>query len=200
MYSNDTLIALLKEGNEAAFREIYNHYYYPILKNISKWEADPDSQEDLVQDVFIALWEKKEQIASNVNIGGWLFTTSYHMTMTHLRKTLKMSLQPIEAYGIGQLPQLSDEDILLKETAYVSKLGTLRAAIELLSEQKKKAFILYKVKGLSYMEIARQMGISEFSVKQYVKMAMSHLKKLVKTADKELSVLCIIAFSASHLC
>ncbi|ANH81634.1 hypothetical protein A8C56_12180 [Niabella ginsenosidivorans] len=199
MYSNSTLIELLKEGDETAFREIYDRYYDPVLKNISKWEADLNSREDILQEVFMELWNKKEHISPNVNIGGWLFTTSYHMTMSHLRKTLKMPIRSIENYSIEQLHRMPDEeDILLKEALYVSKLGRLKSAIELLSEQKKKAFILYKVKGLPYVEIARQMGISEFSVRQYVKMAMNHLRKLVKISDKELSILCIIVFCLSR--
>jgi RNA polymerase sigma-70 factor (ECF subfamily) len=196
MHPHGTLITLLKQGDESVFKDIYNKYYYPILNNIAKWVADRDSQEDLLQEVFMELWNKKEHISPEADIGGWLFTKSYYLTMTHLRKALKVSFQSIEEHNIEALSPVADEDVLWREEKYSSKLALLKSAIELLPEQKKRTFILYKVQGLSYVEIAQQMGISEFSVRQYVKLAMSHLKKQVKIEEADLYILCVIVFSA----
>jgi len=200
MHPRSTLIASLKQGDETAFREIYLKFYSPIRKNIAKWVADADSQEDLLQEVFIELWNSRERISPNADIGGWLFTTSYHLSMRFLRKQLQVDVQSIDEYNIEQLSPVTEEDVLLGEYQYSSRLALLKSAIELLPGQKKKTFILYKVQGLSYEEIARQMGISEFSVRQYVKLAMSHLKKNVKVEDADLCILCFLVFSSAVCC
>lgn len=198
MYSNSTLIALLKEGNETAFREIYNRYYYPILQNIAKWEADSSTREDLLQEVFIQLWNKRTVLPEGTDIGGWLFRASYHMTMSHLRKVLKVNLQSIDEREI-ELSLVEDDGVFVEER-HLSRLSVLKSAIELLPEQKKKTFLLYKVQGLSYDEIARQMGISELSVRQYVKMAVSHLRKTVKLSEVDLYAFCLVVFSTPVFC
>lgn len=200
MHSSSTLIALLKEGDEVAFREVYHKYYYPIRNNIAKWVSDADTQEDLLQEVFIELWNSRARISSQADIGGWLFTTSYHLTMSFLRKALQVNVQEIDEYALEQAAPGTEQDVLSGEYRYSARLALLKSAIELLPEQKKKSFILYKVQGLSYDEIARQMGISEFSVRQYVKMAMSHLKKNVKVEDIDLCILSMVAFSAPVFC
>lgn len=195
MDSNSTLIALLQKGDETAFREIYNRFYQPVLKNIAKWESDVNTQEDILQEVFIELWSKKEQLSTEMNIGGWLFKASYHRTISHLRKLLKVNLQSIHEHDLETVSPVSEDDALSGEELYLSKLSLLKSAIELLPEQKKKTFIMYKIQGLSYVEIARQMGISELSVRQYVKTAVSHLRQMVKLSEADLYIFCTIVFS-----
>jgi RNA polymerase sigma factor (sigma-70 family) len=179
------LIAQCKAGGEAAFRCIFDHYYLPIKHNISRFVADSNSAADILQDVFLTLWEKKHTLADDTNIEGWLFSVSYYKSVSFIRKSIKAPVELPE--DLSLFP--ATENAMEKEDLYASQMQLLQEGIAKLSPQKKTAFILYKVKGWSYQEISREMGISELSAKQYVKMSLQFLKQYVRSHDLEISVL-----------
>lgn len=183
------LVLQCKNGNEAAFRWIFDHYYLPVKRNIAKFVADTDTAADILQNVFLALWEKKHTLRDDTNIESWLFSVSYYQSVSYIRKTVKSPLSfaeqdlPTQAYG------MAESDPLEKEALYASKMHLLQEGINQLSPQKKAAFILYKIKGRTYQEISAEMGISELSARQYVKMSLQFLKQYVRSHELEITVL-----------
>jgi RNA polymerase sigma factor (sigma-70 family) len=187
------LIAQCKAGSEEAFRCIFDHYYRPIKNNIARFVADPNSAADILQDVFLALWEKKHTLPDDTDIEGWLFTVSYYKSVSFIRKSIKAPVGlPEES---DTLYAVAESDTMEKEDLYASQLHLLQEGIAQLSPQKKTAFILYKIKGRSYKEISQEMGISELSAKQYVKMSLQFLKQYVRSHELEISVLSYILLS-----
>ncbi len=183
------LIRRCKAGEEEAFRCIFQHYYVPVKKNIIKFVADLHSAADILQDVFLTLWIKKHTLSDDTDIEAWLFSVSYYKSVSFLRKTVRSPVElPEEADIFGPYTNSAGE-MTEMESVYSSQLHLLNEGIEQLSPQKKRAFILYKVKGKSYEEISQEMGLSELSVKQYVKTAMQFLKQYVRSHQLEISIL-----------
>lgn len=188
------LIAQCKTGNEEAFRCIFDHYYQPIRNNIARFVSDSGSAADILQDVFLTLWEKKHTLRDDTDIEGWLFSVSYYKSVSFIRKSLRAAValpEEGEKYALCADPDGNTMEI---EELYASRLHLLQEGIAQLSPQKKTAFILYKVKGRSYKEISREMGISELSAKQYVKMSLHFLKQYVRSHELEISVLSYVLF------
>jgi RNA polymerase sigma factor (sigma-70 family) len=183
------LIAQCKAGNEAAFRCIFDHYYLPIKNNIARFVADANSTADILQDVFLTLWEKKHTLADDTDIEGWLFSVSYYKSVSFIRKSIKAPVELPEEGEKHALYPVPETNVMEKEHLYASQLQLLQEGIAQLSPQKKTAFILYKVKGWSYQDISKEMGISELSAKQYVKMSLQFLKQYVRSHELEVSVL-----------
>lgn len=164
-----SLISRMKEGEIDAFDALYWHYQGAVFKNIFNLIKDEISSEDILQEVFISLWENRISIDSNRSLGGWLFTTSYNRAINFLKKKSKDRL------SIDLLSDFFSESTL-EESVKELRIQNLEKAIESLPQQKKKVFYLCKIEGLSYAETASIMKISKNTVKDHISEAMSIIK------------------------
>jgi RNA polymerase sigma-70 factor (family 1) len=162
------LITRLMQGDMAAFDQLYWHYQKAVYQNAFKLTQNTQIAEDIVQEVFISLWEKRQSIDSSRSVGGWLFVSSYNRSVNALKKKLRESLALKE---IGQTEDQDNPDI--SEIQY----SILEKAIAALSPQKRKVFELCKLKGHSYEEAAKEMNISKHTVKEYLASAISFIKE-----------------------
>lgn len=74
-------------GSRAMFGMIYEKYHHALYLNVIKLIRDPVETQDIVQDTFLALWTKRQEIDVEKSIGGWLFTVSYHRSIDLLKKS-----------------------------------------------------------------------------------------------------------------
>ncbi|NIG53259.1 RNA polymerase sigma factor [Chitinophaga sp. Cy-1792] len=193
---DNEILQQLKVNDPQAFRKIFNRYYPAVFANIKKFVSDKYLAEDLLQETFVAFWEKRQRFQDMGHIAKWLFTVSYNKSMTHLKK--EIHLQAINESVYPDLLELPAQDAGAPyETDFASniKLKKLNEAIELLPKQKKKAFVLCKIQGLSYQEAALQLNVSEESIKQYVRTAMLSLRRMLNTKDAGVIVLTLIVMS-----
>src|ERR1700744_3848733 len=91
-HSEYELVALFKTGNVKAFDLLYKKYHTPIYNNILRLLKDADEAENILQDLFVTLWEKRDTIDPQKPIANWLFQVSYNKSVTQLKKNLKQSL------------------------------------------------------------------------------------------------------------
>lgn len=164
-----SLINEMKQGEMGAFDALYWHYQSSVYKNIFNLIKDETSSEDILQEVFITLWEKKESIDSNRSLGGWLFVSSYNRAINFLKKKLRGS---ITSEMISEIFSENEDEKSLKEV----RMQEMEKAIENLPEQKQKVFYLCKVKGFTYAETASKLQISKHTVKEHVTGAMSSIR------------------------
>lgn len=188
------LLEQLINGDLIAFKEIYQSYYSPVKRNILKFVQQEADAEDILQEVFIALWNKKENLDKNGHIGNWLFAVSYNRSMRFIKQRLKIANLSTDAMEGHYTVESDGAGILDEEKFYVEKINLLKNAINLLPEQKRKAFELYNVRGYNYTKIAEEMGLSEKTVRQYVKLANSFLRRTVQIKKTEWQVVSTISF------
>ncbi len=169
------LLYRLKQGEMEAFNRLYHLYFHPVYLNALKVTRDISIAEDIVQEVFVALWEKRETIHPEKSVGGWLFVTCYNKSVNVLRKKLKKQYLP---------EMVTDSENEFSDTlqdTVESKWQLLEQGIAQLSPQKRKVFELCKIQGKSYEETAVQLQISKNTVKEYLASAMSFLRTYVYT-------------------
>jgi RNA polymerase sigma-70 factor (ECF subfamily) len=126
--------------------------------------------EDVLQEVFITLWEKKATIDPERSLAGWLFIVCYHKSVNILRKKLRESL----LYKELQTPE---DDSMEEEIKYGTQWKALENALSCLSPQRRKAFELCKLQGKTYEEAAMELRISKYTVKEYLSGAMASIKE-----------------------
>ncbi len=171
------LIKMLGMGSQEAFVDLYNKYKHGVYHNITKIIQDPVLAQDIMQEVFLTLWNKRNNIASIKAVGSWLFVISYNKSVDHLKKRLK------ENKLVALMADCPDdilEDTLSsqeKEEDYEHRIWLLNNAIEQLPGQKKKVFKLFRLEGKTHEEIAAITGISIQSVKDYLKQCTAILRK-----------------------
>jgi RNA polymerase sigma factor (sigma-70 family) len=161
----------LLRGSQEMFGMIYEKYHHALYLNVMKLIEDPVETQDIVQDTFLTLWSRRKEIDVERPIGGWLFTVSYHRSVDLLKKRLR---QPAYAQPAEDDPEE------LNKALVASQWSLVEEAIDNLPPQKKRVFQLCKLEQRSYEEAAAELGISKYTVNEYLKEGMVFVRKYVR--------------------
>ena len=173
------LILELQNNDLNSFNTLYYQYHQAVFRNICRLIYKYEVAEDILQEVFIALWEHRLTLDPNKPVAGWLFVVSYNKAMTWLKNAVK------EAREIKNIIENSGkhEETPLKEQLYTEQLKILNGAIEELPLRKKQVFTLCKLEGRSYEEAGSIMGISAETVKEYIKMSNRLIRRHINSEN-----------------
>ncbi|WP_127132854.1 RNA polymerase sigma factor [Pseudoflavitalea rhizosphaerae] len=183
--ANNELVQALNASDETAFNALYDHYSDALFRNIFKLLPHQQEAEDLLQSVFLQLWENRSRLYNSQSVAGWLFTTSFYLTMSRVRLLARQRLQSLEESSSDP----ADSNDNASDEVYLHKVRLLSNAIHRLPARKKLAFELCKMQGKSYSEAASTLNVSEDTVKEYVKSAMSTLKRYALQKDLSMYML-----------
>lgn len=171
--NHTNLISELQQNSTVAFDTLYQMHHQAVFRNICKLVAQQDVAEDLLQEVFLALWEHRASLDNTRQVAGWLFVVSYNKSVSWLKKSLRES-QALQAMPAMEL--VADET-LAKEELYQQQLQALNLAVDQLPLRKKQAFRLCRLEGRSYEEAGSLLGISSATAKEYVKSAAQLIRQ-----------------------
>ena len=183
-YSQDeaqALVKALKEGNQLAFSIVYKTYAAQTFSLAFKYLLNKELAEDAVQNLFLKLWLKKEEIDETKPINRYLFT----MRKNDLLNTLRDSKKNIYLLEDCLSMVLELEDNSQNENLKQEQMNIIQQALEQLSPQRRKVFEM-KVSGkYSNQEIADKLNLSINTIKfQY-----SQSLKQIRATVGELSLL-----------
>lgn len=180
------LVVKMRAGDVSAFDSLYWRYYEVVYRNILKLTKDPLVSEDILQEVFIRLWEKRQDINFEQPVVNWIFVISFNLSIDYTRKKLR------EQELHRKL--LADTYIIPQNgSVYEDYYQLLKRAIEQLSPQKQRIVKLCKLEGMTYEEAAAEMKISRHTVKEYLSAAMASLGEYVRQHANKVSGLgCIV--------
>ncbi len=168
---NELTIRKMILGDLSAYTEIYNFYRIPALKFCYSLIKDEEEAENLMQDVFIKIWAKREQINPELNFHSFLFTCLRNMAFDYLKKMEKN--QVLRKHYMERMDILNAEDVDQKETQLVK----LQEAVDGLSKKRKEILELNIREGKSYQEIADMLRISKNTVKNQLVKAKQYLRE-----------------------
>ncbi|OQY92856.1 MAG: hypothetical protein B6D37_13225 [Sphingobacteriales bacterium UTBCD1] len=172
--SEKEILIRLIQNDMQAFDDLYWKYQKAVYQNAIKLTKDAAIAEDIVQEIFISLWEKRSTIDIERSIAGWLFVSCYNRSVNALKKKLRESRAYKElSKETGDAP---GDDSGISGI----QLNILEKAIAQLSPQKRKVFELCKLRGKSYDEAAAELHISKHTVKEYLSEAMAFIKEFAK--------------------
>jgi len=173
----------MKDKNqlEAVFLEQYealHRYAFTILKN-------PDDAKDIVQAVFLNLWEKRFSLNINSSIKAYLFKSVHNQSINHLKKEISIQKHHanlvIEQTYYDAVINAQEEEQLLKQK--------IDGVLDQLSPQCRTVFVKSRMEQKKYTEIAKELGIA-------VKTVEAHMGKALKLIRQLLRVLVIIFVSS----
>ncbi|TYR36215.1 RNA polymerase sigma-70 factor [Sphingobacterium phlebotomi] len=170
--SRETLLKL-KSGDAKAFVEIYDAYHKGIFLFIHKYLRDDMSTEDIVHEVFMKIWEIKERIDPDKSFIAYMYRIARNATYKELKKRLEhASLDIFESEGTEPLATESlEESYQAKEYDLL-----LDHAVKSLPPQRQKVFVLCRQEGKTYEEVANQLCISPYTVKEHMSLAMKSIQ------------------------
>ena len=178
--SDRELVSLLMNSSQQAFEELYVRYKGGLVYHCKWFLKDETGSEDIVQDIFMQLWEKRESLNIEVSFSGYVYTLAQNRVLNVLRKFDVHSrfVRHIIMNGKDSTNQ-TEESII--DSDYAELLNGL---IENLSPRQKEVFRLSRTHGLTYGEIAELMQISVDTVREHASIALKKIKKqLIQHTD-----------------
>lgn len=188
-FDEPKLILGLKQGDTLSFDTLFLRYSQAVFFNVLKLVKQPEIAEDITQEVFVRLWEKRDGFDESRSVSGWLFIVSFNLSVSALRKKSK----EIRLY---QTLLDNPEEAEFDSDEYDKQVIILEKAINRLSPQKKRALELCKFEGNTYEAAAVQLNISKHTIKEYISEALKDIRKFAN----ENSISCTILVSFIHFC
>ncbi|RFM26289.1 RNA polymerase sigma factor [Deminuibacter soli] len=184
------LVGNMQLDDVSAFDELYWKYHQPVYRNVIKLIKEPEVAEDILQEVFIRLWENRAKLDPTQSVAGWLFVISFNLSVNYTRKRMREQALHKSMFSSAQ-EQAADFQL------YERQHKLLETAIAQLSPQKKKIVTLCKLEGKTYEEAANELNISRHTVKEYLSSAMVNLNDYIKSHAREKDcMLLLLAFMA----
>jgi RNA polymerase sigma factor (sigma-70 family) len=176
------LIAQLRQGNEAAFKQVFEAHQDRIYNTILYMIQSAEEAEDLTQEVFVDVFLSIENFKAQSKLSTWIYRIAINKALNHQRfkkakKRFGAVLSIFNLSPIDDAPDFVHPGILL-ENKEVSE--ALYKAINELPEKQKTAFVLRQLEDLSYTEIAEVMQTTTPSVESLLFRAKQNLQKILK--------------------
>jgi len=172
-FSDSELVILLKEQDHFAFTEIYNRYAVLMFYKVNQMLRDEEIAKDLVQDLFVTLWDKATSIKSDNNLAGYLYIAVRNSVLKLIqRNKLKSDFISSLAKFATEVNFETVQHIEEKELSQV-----VQQEIDNLPPKMKEVFELSRKEDLSHAEIAAKLGISDKTVKKQVNNALKILRQ-----------------------
>lgn len=185
------LLSKLRAGDQESFREIYNLYRKKIYYYAMRIAKSEDVSEEITQEVFIRIWQKKEQINLEMNFEAYIKRITLNHVLNHLKKVSReKSLQEQMFAYIDHIRNHTEEGLYEKELVRV-----YHEAIDQLPEQKKLIYKMSRNEELTHDEIAKKLNISKNTVKNH----MVEASKLIRVAvNKHGSIVCFFIACSNY--
>lgn len=170
MLEHDRILHGIKQGNEETFRQIFHAYYEGLCHYAFTLLRDMDDAEDVVQAMFLKIWEKRETLAITHTIKSYLYKSIYHQCINQFdRRTVRTRFQEQKAavkYVAVQQPEVFPDELEERITT----------AINTLPKQCRRIFVMSRYQEMKYSEIAEALGISVNTIENQISKALKILR------------------------
>ena len=163
-------------GDEQAYTELY-HTYSPNIFRVAMTYTRNDTSvaEELVQTIFIKVWEKRAKLEGVTKIEDYLFVLARNTIFDHLKKEARKTIRHNHLYAVQPASE-NNTELALMQKEYTK---ILQHAIDRLPPQQRKIYLLAKQEGLPHDEIARRLSLATSTVHTHVKLGTRSVQKYV---------------------
>ena len=165
--SDKELIIEIKENSQTAFKTLFTKYYKPLLNYCLYRRIDLDIAKDLVQEIFTYVWQSRDKLDPEKSIKSFLYTSVTNKIINHIKHSSSKTVQLDEAIS----------DKVNHNTNTIESKIDIYSAIDKLPEKLKTVFMLSRIEGFKYSEIAEICDISIKAVEKRMTKALKILRK-----------------------
>lgn len=188
------ILQQLIEGDAESFRKIYVFYQSKIFLFAFRLTKSRLEAEEVVQEVFVRLWEKRDKIKVDKNFSAYILTITKNLILDGLKKAAHDKTVQQKIYDNMQALQTIFVDQLIEKE--LTRLH--QQAVDRLSPQKKIVFLLSREEELSYEEIAEKLGISKNTVRNQMSDALKSIREYL-TNHPDIGCVILAAMFSSEL-
>lgn len=165
----------LREGDRVVFEQIFREYYPLLCSHARRYILDKSTAEEVVQDFFCKIWEKRAEIQVNTSFNNYLYKSVINHCYNHFRKV--ETERKIIDYSSEDLSEVQT----VHSTMHSSELDNrLSSALLQLPEKRREIFEMSRFDGLKYHEIAEKLNISVKTVETQMTRSLEFLRKYLK--------------------
>lgn len=168
--------------DEAAYRELFDRYYKPLLQFATAFTKSKEAAEEAVSDVFISIWERRRQLDDIDNLKVYLYVSARNAALKYLLKQQKQTSVALDDLVMEpESPAPDPEQVLL--TAEMA--AQVQRAIQQLPPRCKLVFKLIREDGLRYKEVAQILNISVKTIDNQLAIALQKIGASLKMKWKK---------------
>jgi RNA polymerase sigma-70 factor (family 1) len=175
-FPNEQILYRVTQGDEVAFSQLYTHFRSPALKFCTTLLKDEEEAENITQDVFAKIWDRRVQIKPEHSFQAYLFVSLRNQIFDQFKKFEKDQL--LRKQYVDRMTIMNDDDGEDKE----ARIQFLQVAVNCLSEKRRQILKLNIEEGKSYKEIAAYLNISTNTVKNQLIKAKQILRRQSRMA------------------
>lgn len=188
--NENVLLQQIAKGDETAFAELFYSYKDKLYSFLLPMTG-ADAAEDLLQEVFLKIWTKREDLSAVDNASAYIFRMAKNKALSFLKRSLQYE-GILKEQGRKEDRNSIDTSEVLKERNLKQQIYQ---AVEGLPPQQKKVYLLSKEEGLKLEEIAAQLDISLSTVKNHMVQAMRNLRDRLGSEHPKLGLALILAIA-----
>lgn len=173
----------IKNGDEKSFEILFHKYYKFLCQYAAKIINDDSAAEEIVQDFFVKIWEKRETLNIETSVKNYLFRSVKNLCINYIQhnKTKYNYAKKV----ISEIENNFSDDDSFPETELSQKI---EESINSLPEKRKEIFRLSRQEGLKYQEIAEKLNISIKTVETQMSLAIKTLRDKLKNYSSFFSI------------
>jgi len=168
------LLTRLKNGDMLAFDQVYEMFSHRLFSFVFKILKDEAEVDDIVQEVFVKIWESRNKLEDYKLLNSYIFTIAYNSSIDLIRKRI-ISDKYIEFLKNSATITFSPSIIGQIEFNELNK--QVENLITHLPDRQRQVYLLHREEGLTYPEIAEHLGISKNTVENHMVKALKYLRQ-----------------------
>jgi RNA polymerase sigma-70 factor (family 1) len=165
------LFVRIARGDESAFQPISHHYNRELLPFIIKLTGSREAAEEVIQEVFLRLWQQRDKLSGIRNPRAWIIRIASNISITYLRKQTTESRLYERLKAKPSFNATPENELATKE---ITK--QIREAVLRLNPSERRVFELSRDRGMSIPEIAESLGLSPHTVKNQLSAALKAIR------------------------
>lgn len=173
-FSDEKLLYLLQEGNERALEVIVLKYWEALYITAFKILDDRHSCEDVIQEIFIKIWQNREKLKVSYSLKAYLFAS----TRYEVYRQVKLHIQRQESIELGHFNSIEKYNPHNK-LEYDELLSSIEKIVNNLPERCREVYLLSREERLSHKEISLRLKISTKTVENHITIALGRLRSLL---------------------
>ncbi len=182
------VLAELQNQNKSVYKNVFNQFYKGMVLYANNFLFDQQASEDVVQEVFISLWENAKDIEIKISLKAYLYAMVRNKCLNYL-KSLKVT-DDFNLIDLSSMLTIEDDLDLISEEEKTIVYGQILKIVETFPESMQQIFKLKFIENYKYLEIADELGISVNTVKTQLSRAKIKINQ---------SLVVVIALFAARL-
>ncbi len=167
----EAVLQKLKQSDESSFKEIFNNYYSRLCRHAYYILGNKHWAEDVVQNLFMHIWEQRENLKIESKIDNYLFVSVRNSSYNYLKSNMRQKKRETE-YSMN----IEEESGMIDRESFLRKL---QEALNQLPAQCREIYCLKNMEGLTYKEIADYLQVSEKTVDVQIYRALKKLREFM---------------------